>query len=115
MPRKRRVITIKRIECMSTGQEYRPSAGVDDFTGQPIEQTVAMGSVRALPSAQAILDGEKRRVIAVKRELLQRVGMLPKLEQTVRIAPKVMGKRAIAVDTIGLYMSLPRWRRDWGN
>lgn len=61
---------ILRIELMSTGHEYRPSVGVDDFTGLPIVRVQDTAPVRALPSAQELQDAANRTKRMQARTLL---------------------------------------------
>lgn len=109
---------IKRIESMSTGQEYRPPQApmFDELgTGEEIKPVMAkLGPNKVLPSAQELRDMDNRAKREGKRKLLQTVGILPKASEAKLVAPKVEGKRAVVSKTMATYHSLPAWRRDWG-
>lgn len=66
---------IKRIELMSTGHEYRPSAGADDFTGQPIALAADTSPVRHLASGQELRDEANREKRRLQGAMLAGVGI----------------------------------------
>lgn len=69
---------IKRVELLTTGQEYRPvTAAVDDW-GQPIVSKVDNSPLVHLPDAQELQDAANRAKRKAKQLLLQRITQ-PKL------------------------------------
>ena len=112
MPRKRKPITILRIESMSTGREYRPVDAVDDW-GQPIVPIADQTQAKPLASADELKDAKRRQDRADKRLVFDAIGILPMrsrpIEQTVAV--DVPGKRAISIGSIALYVAKPSWRR----
>ena len=74
MPRKAKPPMILRIECVSTGQEYKPEAEVmvDDFTGQVIEPIQAKPEpLRPRRDAQDYIDEANRAKALHARKVLE--------------------------------------------
>lgn len=98
---------IFRLEGLSDGIDRR---AVDDFTGLPPETVAKPVVIPVKPSHKGMsaVDGQL---------ILQATGMLPMLEQTVAVAPKMVakhipGKRVIGImDGSALYVVMPAWRR----
>lgn len=117
MPRKRRDIPILRIQLMSTGKDYKPAPGLDDFTGLPIEPVVDNTPDKPLVDSWELQDLANRQAREEKLALARALGIIPgKVEPqpvVVMVAPKVPGKRALIGETLALYATLPPWRRNW--
>lgn len=117
MPRKRKSITILRIESMSTGRVHRPPVGVDDFTGEQIEPVEDMTPVRPIADPQVAINTGKRQRAADYRKVLEAVLPQALPERTVQIesklvAPHTPGQRAIAtIAGNAVLYPMPPWRR----
>jgi hypothetical protein len=100
--------TIFKIESLSTGREIRPgSAGLDDFTGQPIDRVQDDSPIRELPDAQELQDERNRAKRAAAKALLELVKPKP-----VMVAPKVEGMRPIGkLGERVIYVHKADWRR----
>ncbi len=115
-----------RIEGMSDGREVIADPGLDDFTGQPI--AVAKPSrptlAKPLQSGQELRDRASRAKVAQGRDMLERVGLLPRsdarrgLEQgssaTLALPKPAWGQAIVMVQGQAWVVScgsVPIWRR----
>lgn len=119
MPRKRRDIPILRIQLMSTGKDYKPAPGLDDFTGLPIEPIVDTSPNKPLVDSWELQDAVNRQAREEKLALARALGIIPGKvvaePVVVMVPPKVEGKRPYGKPIGGhaTYVMLPPWRRDW--
>ena len=115
MPRKRRPITILRIERLSDGKVYMPPTGTVDDWGEPIVQPIDNTPARPVPDIDDIKAERKRAEREQARALLQAV--LPQVLPPVPMQPKLVMAEVKGMRPIGklgervIYVPKADWRR----